>query len=153
MKNKFRQFLKKKLVVNQINFTIDAIMNIKKRNFEKKFVKLNEMRDSAFDKRMKMKKNMTRKTTKKKVSSESKDLIKLRRLSQNNQKSHKLKSRWENSYRVKSVSANKKSVWLKDLNIDQTKKKFHVNHIFLFLKRNRYQDETQKWKSIKEINS
>ena len=67
-------------------------MNIKKRNFEKKLIKLNEMRDSTFDKRMKMKKNMMRKTIKRKVSFESKDLIKLRRLSQNNQKSHKLES-------------------------------------------------------------
>ena len=51
------------------------------------------MRDSAFNKKVKMKKNMTRKTIKKKVLFELKDLIKLRRLSQNNQKSHKLKSR------------------------------------------------------------
>ena len=93
LKNKFRQFLKKKLVVNQIKLAIDATMNIKKQNFKKRFVKLNEMRDSAFNKRMKMKKNMTRKTTKRKVSSELKDLIKLRRLNQNNQKFHKLESR------------------------------------------------------------
>ena len=41
-------------------------MNIEKQNFEKKLIKLNEMRDLTFDKRMKMNKNITRKIAKKK---------------------------------------------------------------------------------------
>ena len=72
--------MKKNFVVNQTNLIIDSIINIKKRNFKKKLIKLNEMRDLTFDKRMKMNKNMTRKIAKKKISRESKNLIKLRQL-------------------------------------------------------------------------
>ena len=80
LKNKFRKFLKKKFIVNQENFVINLIMNIKKRNFEKKLIKLNKMRDLTFDKKVKMNKNVTRKIAKKKALRESKDLIKLRQL-------------------------------------------------------------------------
>ena len=71
---------------------INSIMNIEKRNFEKKLIKLNEMRDLTFNKKIKINENMTRKTAKKKISRESKNLIKLRRLNQNNQKFHKFES-------------------------------------------------------------
>ena len=93
LKNKFRKFLKRKSVVSQTNFVIDSIMNIEKRNFEKRLIKLNEMRDLTLDKKIKMNENITQKTAKNKSSLKSNDLIKLRRLKQNQQKSHKLKSK------------------------------------------------------------
>ena len=58
-------------------------MNIKKRNFEKKLIKLNEIRDLTFDKKMKINENIMQKTTKNKDSLKSNNLIKLQRLKQN----------------------------------------------------------------------
>ena len=152
LENKFRELLERESAVSQANLVVDSTMGIEERNFEERLVKLDEMRDLVLDKRMEMGEDMARKTAKGKAPRESGELVKLRRLGQDNQRFHKLESRWEGSYRVKSVSANKKSVWLEDLNTGQEKGKFHANHTFLFLERNRYQDQTQMWKSVREIN-
>ena len=93
LEDKFRELLERESVVSQANFVIDSIMSIEERNFEKRLIKLNEMRDLAFDKRIKMSEDMTRKTAKRKVPRESEDLIKLRRLDQDNQRFHKLEPR------------------------------------------------------------
>ena len=75
---------------------IDEIMIVKERNFEERLIKLDEMRDLALEKRLEMSETLTKKIdTKKKTkkTSKAKNLIKLKRLTQDNQKSHKLESR------------------------------------------------------------
>ena len=77
---------------------IDDTMIVEERNFEKKLIKLDEMRDLILEnlKKLKMSETLAKKIdTKKKTKkiSKARDLIKLKRLAQNNQKSYKLKSR------------------------------------------------------------
>ena len=93
LKVKFKKFRKKKFIINNERLIVNVIINIKKCNFEKKLVKLNNLRDLTFDKRMKMNENITQKMTKNKNSLKLNDLIKLRWLEQNQQKSHKLKTK------------------------------------------------------------
>ena len=140
LKVKFKKILKKKFVINEKRLVVNAIMSVEKCNFEKRLVRLNNLRDLIFDKRMKMSENITQKTTKSKNSSKSNDLIKLRRLKQNQQKSHKLKSKWKKFYIIQSIFTHKKNVWLKNLNIEKTKRRYHVNAIILFLSRRIYID-------------
>ena len=83
LKVKFKKFRKKKFVINDEKFVVNAIMNVKKCNFKKKFIKLNNLRNLTFDKKMKMSENITQKTTKNKNSLKLNDLIKLRQLKQN----------------------------------------------------------------------
>ena len=80
LKIKFKKLLKKKSVISDERLVVNATMSIKKSNFEKRFIRLNNMRDLTFDKRIKMSENITRKTTKSKSSLKSDNLIKLRQL-------------------------------------------------------------------------
>ena len=80
LKIKFKKLQKKKFVINDERFVVNAIMNVEKYNFEEKFIKLNNLRDLTFDKKIKMNKNIMQKTMKNKDSLKSNDLIKLRRL-------------------------------------------------------------------------
>ena len=93
LKVKFEELRKKKSVINDRRLVVNAIMSIKKCNFEKRLVRLNNMRDLTLNKKIEMNENIAQKTTKSKKVLESDDLIKLRRLEQDQQKSHKLKSR------------------------------------------------------------
>ena len=152
LKIKFKKLLKKKSVINDEKLIVNAIMSIEKSNFEEKLVRLNNIRDLTFDKKINMSENVTRKTTKNKSSSKSDNLIKLRRLKQNQQKSHKLKSKWKKFYIIQSIFTHKKNEWLKNLNIEEIKKWYHVNIIALFLSRRIYIDQIQSWKTVSEIN-
>ena len=68
---------------------------IEKNAFEHRLIKLNELRNTAIEKRFNQEKALTKKEDKKtfKIFITTKCLIKLRRLSQENQHSHKLKAR------------------------------------------------------------
>ena len=66
------------------------------------------------------------------------DLVHLRRLAQDNQKSHKLESRWEGLYtccKVEKISNYKRSVYLDDLHSGKRKGKSHVNEVALYRQR------------------
>ena len=93
LKVKFKKFRKKKSVISDERLVVNAIISVKKCNFEERLVRLNNLRDLIFDKKMKMGENITQKTAKGKGPLKSDDLIKLRRLKQDQQKSHKLETR------------------------------------------------------------
>ena len=80
LKIKFKKLLKKKSVINDEKLIMNAIMSVKKCNFEEKLVRLNNLRDLILDKKMKINENITQKTTKNKESLKLNNLIKLRRL-------------------------------------------------------------------------
>ena len=80
LKIKFKKLLKKKSVISDEKLIVNAIISIEKSNFKERLVRLNNMRDLTFDKKIKMSENITRKTTKNKNSSKLDNLIKLRRL-------------------------------------------------------------------------
>ena len=135
---------------------IDKTMIVEERNFEERLIKFDEMRNLALEKRLEMsetlaKKIDTRKKTKK--TSKAKNLIKLKRLAQNNQKSHKLESRWEDSYKIEKITSNEKSLWLQNLNIEELKDKFHVNDIAVFLLKVDYTEITQDWRIVANVNN
>ena len=153
LEDKFRELLESEPAVSQANLVVDSTMGIEERNFEERLAKLDEMRDLALDKRMEMGEDIAQKTAKGKGPLEPGDLVKLRRLGQDQQKSHKLEPKWEGPYIVQSVSTHKKSVWLEDLNTGETKGRYHVNAIALFVPRRTYTDQTQSWKTVSEINS
>ena len=77
LKIKFKRFLKKKSIINDRRSILNAIISIKKCNFEKRLVRLNNVRNLTFDKRIKMKENIMQKMTKNRKSLKLNDLIKL----------------------------------------------------------------------------
>ena len=58
LKAKFKKFRKKKSVINDEKLVVNAIMNVEKYNFKEKLVRLNNLRDLTFDKKMKMNENI-----------------------------------------------------------------------------------------------
>ena len=85
------------------------------RHFEERLVRLDEMRNETLEKRLNLSESQTEKSEIFKQLFTAGDFVKLRKFAQDNQKSHKLESRWEGFYRVISVSANGKRLWLEDL--------------------------------------
>lgn len=70
---------------------INNIINIEKRNFEKRLTKLNKIRKVALNKRIKISKELAKKLYLQRQSFIKNNLVKLRKLDQDNQKLHKLK--------------------------------------------------------------
>lgn len=58
--NKLKEILKMLFIITLLS-AINKIINIKKRNFEKKLAKLNELRKVAFNKRIKISKELAKK--------------------------------------------------------------------------------------------
>ena len=80
LKVKFKKLRKRKFIISDERFVVNAIISIEKCNFKEKLIKLNNLRDLTFNKKMKISENIMQKTTKNKNSLKLNDLIKLRRL-------------------------------------------------------------------------
>ena len=87
---------KVKNILERPIIAIDKTMIVEERNFEERLIKIDEMRDLALEKRLEMSETLAEKidTEKKtKKTSKTENLIKLKRLAQDNQNNHKLESR------------------------------------------------------------
>ena len=87
-------------------------LSIEKDALEHRLAKLNELRDTAIEKRLNQGEALAKKEDKEtpKILITAKCLVKLRRLSQENQHSHKLEARWEDSYIVHKLARHEKSL-------------------------------------------
>ena len=111
----YETVLRTKIIENRMKIIferliVNQIMIIENRNFEERLTQLNEMRYLVLNKRLSINKNMTFKIFIDHFSSTTDNLIRLRKLTQTSQKSHKLKPRWENLYRVARINKNNKSL-------------------------------------------
>ncbi|KAL8760748.1 MAG: hypothetical protein Q9184_003085 [Pyrenodesmia sp. 2 TL-2023] len=129
-------------------------MTIEEAQYHARLAKLDEVRERAVDKRHELGEKLAEKTAKEsKVSPEAGDLVRLRKLAQDNQHSHKLEPRWEGSYKVQKLSEHGKSVWLEDLQSGKAKGKYHINDVRLYLVRKEDRPGEQSgWKSVAQIN-
>ena len=90
--------LRTKIIENRMKIIfersiVNQIMIIENRNFEKRLTRLNKMRYLVLNKRLSMSENITFKIFIDYFSSTTNHFVRLRRLTQTSQKSHKLKSR------------------------------------------------------------
>lgn len=97
---------------------------------------LDEMRMLAAERRLREQQNVAEKTNTKRDGKSSPiqgDLVCLRRLAQDEQRSHKLEARWEGPYKVSKVGSFGRSVWLQDLQTKQVRGRYHIDDVKIFL--------------------
>lgn len=130
-------------------------MTIEEAQYHSRLAKLDEVRQRAVERRHGLGEKLAEKTAKEeKVSPAVGDLVRLRRLAQDNQHSHKLEPRWEGPYKVQKVAEHGKSVWLEDLNSGKLKGKYHINDVRLYLVRKKERPgEQEGWRSVAAINA
>lgn len=81
--NKLKEILKMLFIITLLS-AINKIININKRNFEKKLAKLNELRKVAFNKRIKISKELAKKLHLQRQSFIKNNLVKLCKLDKDN---------------------------------------------------------------------
>ena len=123
---------------------------------------IDEMRDRATDRRLQEAQRIMEKTEK----SESQlpvvirgikwpqkgDLVLVKRLELEEQKSHKLEARNEGPFRVSRVSEKGKSAWVCPLQSNKEKGKYSVNDLAPFLPRNDFDSDDRGWRTVAKIN-
>ncbi|KAL9630699.1 MAG: hypothetical protein Q9204_004584 [Flavoplaca sp. TL-2023a] len=116
--------------------------------------KLDEIRALALEKRLAMGEDLANHTATDKREYQVGDLVRLRRLAQDNQKSHKLEPRWEGPYTVAKISNHKRSGYLDDPHSGNRKGKFHVNDVALLYRQRKPTGDIQEetWMSVAAIN-
>jgi hypothetical protein len=113
---------------------------------------IDEVRDQATTKRLGDQRKQVEKSEKRRANLEKDDLVLLRRLSQDNQRGHKLEPRWTGPYRLAKIARHGRSGWLQDLNSDQDIGRYHINDLKAFIPRSTFSDLTPGWKSVAKSN-
>ena len=148
----YEDILRTKSIDEAISKLQDEGMTVEEACFESRMSRLDEIRAEALERRFGVAKDLANDTDKGIPPPKVKDLVKLRRLDLDNQKSHKLEPRWEGPYEVEKVSARGKSVILKDLLSNKIKGHYHINDTQPYLERSRMQVPEDSWRSVAEIN-
>ena len=133
-------------------------MTLEEANYESRLAILDELRDQALTTRLETGIETAEKTStakggvgqKQKIDKGS--LVRLRRLAQDNQRSHKLEPRWEGPYRVHKMASHGQSAWIKDLHSDRIKGKYHINALILFHEGREVGRRREEWTSTAQLN-
>ena len=128
-------------------------MTVEEANYESRLAKLDELRDRALSRRYEMAEKQAQDTEKPepKVAVKEGTIVRLRRLGQENQKSHKLEPRNEGLYKVTKVAHHGQSAWIADLTSGKVKGRFHMNAMSPFLKATQFRPDAA-WENIVEMN-
>ena len=111
--NSLRAKMIENVVLKKTFFSITKKeLSIEKNALEHRLAKLNELRNIAIKKKFNQEETLAKKKNKRtfKIFITTKCLVKLKRLSQENQHSHKLKAKWKNSYIVHKLTRHDKSL-------------------------------------------
>ncbi|OAF55282.1 hypothetical protein VC83_08208 [Pseudogymnoascus destructans] len=113
-----------------------------------RMAKIEEMRDTATEIRLRSQQKNAEESEmhlRKYTQMKRGDLVLLRRLSQDNNHSHKLEPRWLGPYILHKLTPSGKSAFLQELHSDQIKGKFHLNDLKLFVSRKRHNEGDEPW--------
>lgn len=133
-------------------------LTVEEATYESRMATLDEIRQIALRKRYeKAEKDATLTNEKSKSPYKTRplrkgDLVKLRRLDQDNQKLHKMEPRWEGPYRAEKISEHGYSVWLRDTITNEMKGKYHADDVALWLERTEHNDDGVIWMSVAQQN-
>ena len=153
--NSLRAKMIENVVLKKTFFSITKKeLSIEKNALEHRLAKLNELRNIAIKKKFNQEETLAKKKNKRtfKIFITTKCLVKLKRLSQENQHSHKLKAKWKNSYIVHKLTRHDKSLWLKKMYTNEIKKKYSINDVKLWIERKKHENSKQDWRSVTQIN-
>jgi hypothetical protein len=128
-------------------------IQVREEEYGKRLAKLEDMRDAAARLKLKQQMKMADGKTPKFKAPKVGDLVLLRRLSQDNQKSHKLEARWEGPYRIDKLQNNGRSARISDLKTDRDIGKYHLNDLKTFCERKEYTELAKDWKTVAELNN
>ena len=148
----FEDTIRSKSIERVIREGLEDGMSIEEAAYESRLACIDEWRQDAVDRRFKEASKLAEKTDKGIPPPEKGDLVRLRRLDQDNQKSHKLEPRWEGPYIVDKVSAHGRSLWLKDITSGMIKGRYHVNDTQVYAERKAFEVDDDNWRSISQRN-
>ena len=124
--------------------------------YDARLATIDEIRSEATQRKLADKQKLALKTFRDGKAPQKDDLVLVRRLQQDQQRSHKLEPKWEGPYKVTKTEWHDKSIWVRSLKGEKDKK-HHVNDVkkFLvkkFLERKNDDNEGHNWKSAAEAN-
>ena len=143
-----------KMLISIVSLIVTKNLIIKKSTLKHRLTKLNELKANALNRRFMTNEQLIEKKNNEKSRQliKIKILMKLRRLTQNDQHNHKLKTRWENLYFVDKLAKHEKNLWLKKLHSNTIKKRYSINDVKIWIERTKNNDLNQHWKFISQIN-
>lgn len=118
--------------------------------YEARLASIDEIRTEALKAKLANKQSVAAKNFKDNPVPQKGDLVLLRRLAQDGQKSHKLEPRWEGPHRVTKLEWHSKTLWLEPLKGGRSKK-YHVNDVKKFVER-QPEPNAPDWKSFAKTN-
>ena len=148
----FEDTVRSRSIEKRIQEGLEDGMSVEEAAYESRLACLDEWRQDALDRRFKEASKLAEKTDKGNPVPKKGDLIKLRRLEQDGQKSHKLEPRWEGPYIIDRVSAHGRSVWLKDIASGTVKGRYHVNDTQVYAERKTFEVDNETWRSVSQLN-
>ena len=125
-------------------------------NYESWLAIIDELREQSLSKRFQLGENLAGATIKGGSSGreiKKGSLVKLRRLGQDNQHSHKLEPRWEGPYRVHKMASHGQSAWIEDLHSFRVKGRYHINLLSLFIEEKEVGRKEESWRMVAELNA
>ena len=131
-----------KILASIVSLIVTKNLTLKKSTLKYKLTKLNKLKANVLNRRFIINEQLIEKKNKRKSRQliKIKILMKLRRLTQNDQHNHKLKTRWENFYFVDKLAKHEKNLWLKKFHSNIIKKRYSINDVKIWIKRTKNND-------------
>ncbi|KAL8801353.1 MAG: hypothetical protein Q9182_004520 [Xanthomendoza sp. 2 TL-2023] len=118
---------------------------------EPRLAALDEIRSDAIRAKLTDKQRLADRTYKAKSDVKKGDLVLVRSLAQNQQRSHKLEPQWKGPDLVTKVEWHVKPMWVRPFR-GRLQKKYHINEVKLYVPRTEADGRTQDRKSFAYIN-
>ena len=145
--------IRQESIVSQEPNMVDESMSVEEANYEVRLARLDEIRNIATKNRLMHQERVAESSDKHgKIIYKNGDLVLLRRLAQDKQKSHKLEPRWEGPYIIDKKNDHEKSLVLRNIHSDDNKGKYHTNDVKPFVERREHVPDEESWQSIMARN-
>lgn len=156
--DEFEDILRSKVVGDSIDALMsEEGMSVEEAAYESRLAIIDELRERSLAKRFQLGESTAESTDAKIHNNPEKmikkgSLVRLRRLAQDNQKSHKMEPRWEGPYVVHKMAEHGRSAWISDLHSGKVKGRYHLNALNVFLQGKDIGRSDSEWKSLAKAN-